>query len=314
MNKIIILIAVITIGFWFVLNRSTPPAVTDKTEEAKPNLLAEYLPKEKPQTEELFPYTAESDNQHIVLNIGKFNFEFNKSDDPYETSLVVKNGPKTMISKSYPDTVLNISKILFKDKILILVNYYSGGAHCCSIAIPYLLDGEKVTEGESLDLGNIDIFNGDTFFIKDGKLMTISTDDRFAYYEMSYADSGIMFYPSFYEFSLDTLEFINRDDLFTDLYSKYYSQSQSDTKLILTSENCAKDEVGKYPVFGELVSRYIFGFLAGTEREKLKTELASDWWCFKEKDLAQTEDSIYQKLAGTSTEDFQSDTVQRYYE
>ena len=296
-------------------NKEVAPPVKNEVEnssEVETNILTEYIPKETPATEKIFDYSAEVSNDHVQFMVGKLNFEFKKNDSD-ETSLVVKNGVKTLLSKKYPDTVLSVFKIIFNNKNLILVNYYSGGAHCCSTVVPYLVDGEKITEGKGLDIGNIDMFSGDSFFIKDGKLMTQSYDDRFAYYEMDYADSGSMYFPSFYEFSLDTLKFTIRDDLFSDMYAKYYTKAQEKASTMLTKENCSKDEVGKYQTFGSLVSRYTFGYLSGVKREKLKSELATDWWCFKEKDLNKIENDIYQTLDGTSTEDFQSNMIEKYY-
>lgn len=303
LSLIIFIIALVSVFVWFFLNKNIEKPVVEE------------IPKEKPESEEIFDYNSETSNDHIVFNIGKFNFELKREKDLMDTTLIIKNGTKTLISNKYPNAVASISKILFKDKNIILINYYSGGAHCCSTVIPYLIDGEKVVEGTDLDLGNIDIFNGDTFFIKNDRLFTSSVDDRFAYFEMDYADSGSMFFESYYELSLDPLKFINRNELFIDLYSKLYLESQNDSKEKISKENCSKSEIEKYQTFASLVSRYTYGFLADTSREKLKAELSNDWWCFPEKDLNKTENDIFQALEeNNKSEDFVKETIMTGYD
>ena len=303
MKKIIVLLAIISVGFWFWSNKNIKKPVVEETL------------KETPNSEEIFKYDSETDNDHIIFNIGNLDFEFKRIEDSMETDLVVKKGSETLFSKKYPDSVLSISKILFKDKNIVLVNYYSGGAHCCSLVIPYIVDNEKFIEGEGLDLGNIDIFNGDSFFIQDNKLFTSSVDDRFAYFEMDYADSGSMFFTTYYELMIDPLKFVNRNELFVDSYSKSYSKAQTDSREKVNKENCSKDEIGKYQVFASLVSRYTYGFLSGVDREKLKTELSNDWWCFPEKDLSKTENDIYQALTeNNKSDDFVKEILMTGYE
>ncbi|MDD4110565.1 MAG: hypothetical protein PHS54_03315 [Clostridia bacterium] len=296
LSLIIFISAVISTAIWLFLNKNVEKPLVKETSEENQSMVTEDITKEKPESEEIFGYDSETSNDHIVFDIGKFNFEFTRVKDSMDTNLVVKNGTKTVISKKYTNAVSSISKILFKEKNIILINYYSGGAHCCSLVIPYLIDGEKIIEGKGLDLGNIDIFNGESFFIKDGKLFTESVDDRFAYFEMDYADSGSMFFTTYYELLIDPLEFVNRNELFIDSYSKLYVNSQNDSKEKINKENCVKDEIEKYQVFASLVSRYTYGFLSGVNREKLKAELSNDWWCFPEKNLDKIESDIYKAL------------------
>lgn len=302
LSLIIFIFALASIVFWFFLNKNVEKPVVKET------------PKEKPESEEIFNYDSETSNDYIVFKVGKFNFELKRIEDSMDTNLIVKNGSETVISKKYSNAVSSISKILFKNKDIVLINYYSGGAHCCSLVIPYVVDGEKIIEGKGLDLGNIDIFNGDTFFIKDDKLFTSSVDDRFAYFEMDYADSGSMFFTTYYELIIDPLEFVNKNELFVDSYSKLYIEAQKDSKEKINQENCSKDEIGKYQVFASLVSRYTYGFLSGVDREKLKTELSNDWWCFPEKDINKTESDIYQALKENDKgEEFVNETIMTGY-
>lgn len=302
LSLIVFIWVLISLAIWFFQNRNI--------EQVDENSSVE-----KPVSEEIFNYDSQTSNNHIIFDVGKFNFELKKERDSIETTLVVKNGTKTLISKKYPDMVVSISKILFKDKNIILINYYSGGAHCCSTVVPYLIDDEKVVEGTFLDLGNIEIFNGETFFIKNDRLFTSSVDDRFAYFKMDYADSGSMFFTTYFELTMEPLEFVNRNELFVDTYAKLYASAQTDSKEKINQENCAKDEMGKDQVFASVVSRYTYGFLSGVGRDKLKTELSNDWWCFPEKDINKTEDDIYQALEkNNKSEDFINETIRTGYD
>lgn len=314
LSLVIFIFALISVVVWFFQNKNTEKTVIKEKPEQSQDLINKNLPEEKPISEEIFDYDSENSNDYIVFNIGKFNFELKREKEIMETTLVVKNETKTLISKKYPNSVASISKILFKDKKIILINYYSGGAHCCSSVIPYLIENDAVIEGKYLDLGNIDIFNGDTFFIKDGGLFTTSIDDRFAYFEMDYASSGEMFFPSYYELTINPLEFINRNEMFLDTYLGLYSKSQIDIKNIINKESCAKDEFKRYSLFASLVLRYSYGFLSGVEREKLKSELSNDWWCFPEKDLNKTENDIFETLKDNNKGDeFVNERIQEGY-
>lgn len=314
LNLIIFVFILISTLIWYFLNKNEEKTIIKEIPKETQEIITEDITKEKPKSEEIFDYGSEASNDHIVFNIGKFDFEFNRVKDSMDTDLIVKNGTKKVISKKYPNAVSSISKILFKDKNIILVNYYSGGAHCCSLVIPYLIDGEKVIEGRGLDLGNIDIFNGDSLFIKDDKLFTLSTDDRFAYFEMDYADSGSMFFNSYYELSLEPLKFINRNELFVDYYNQLYIGVSKDLKEKITKENCAKDEITKQPILGNLVLKYTYGLLAGINRNSLKLEMSGDWWCFSEKNLDEIENKIYKSLTeGEESENFAGENIQKNY-
>ncbi len=311
LSLIVFIFVVSSTLIWFYLNKDVETVTEDTV-----NLITEDFAKEKPKSEKIFDYGSEASNDHIVFNIGKFDFEFNRVKDLMDTKLVVKNGTKILISKKYPNAVSSIYKILFKDKNIILVNYYSGGAHCCYMVIPYLIDGEKVIEGTELDLGNIDIFfKVDPFFIKDDKLFVLSRDDRFAYFEMSYADSSnTMFFTSFHELSLEPLGFINRSELFVDHYKELYTGASKDLKEKITQENCAKDEITKQPIFGNLVLKHIYGLLAGINRNRLKLEMSGDWWCFPGKNLDEIEEKIYKSLTESGeSEDFAGENIQKNY-
>lgn len=315
LSLIIFIFALISVALWFFQNKNIEKTVIKERPEQTQGLIDESSLKEKPESESIFDYSAENNNDHIIFNINKLNFEITRLKDSYESKFIVKNGNKIIFSKKYPYSVLNIFKINFKENNLFLINFYSGGAHCCSTVIPYLIDGEKVIEGAGLDLGNIDIFNGDTFFIKDDRLFTSSVDDRFAYFEMDYADSGSMFFTTYFELTIDPLEFVNRNELFVNSYSKLYLSSQADSREKINKENCSKDEIGKYQVFASLVSRYTYGFLSGVSRDKLKTELSNDWWCFPEKDINKTENDIYQALEeNNKSEDFVNETIKTGYD
>lgn len=311
LTKVLIFVFLVIIIIWFLQDKLNKKTTVNKPETSIDTILLENIPTEKANIETIFDYSSESSNDYLDFNIGKVNFNLKRNEDfPYETLLTVGDSTKSAVRKKNSGYVTSINKLLFNKYNLVLINYYTGGAHCCMVMVPYLVVDNEVSEGTYLYLGNIDVFDKGNFFIKDNKLFAQTYDDRFAYFESDFASSGSMFFPTFYELSFNSFGFINRNDLFVDLYSKLYLQSQKDAKKIINQQNCSKDEISKYEIFGSLVYRYSLGYFAGITREALKSELASDWWCFSEKDMNKIEGDIYKALTkDNKSEDFYRDTL-----
>lgn len=288
----------------------------EKLETSIDEILTENISLIKPDIENMFDYSAENSNDHLTFKIDNVNFDLKRDEgDSFETLLTIEYSTKSAERIKNPGYVTSVNKLKFNDNSLLLINYYTGGAHCCMVMVPYLITDGKVDEGSYLDLGNVDIFGGDDFFINGNRLFAQTYDDRFAYFESDYASSGSMFFPTFYELSLGPFGFVNRNDLFTDMYLKLYIQSQKDAEKLISQQNCNGDEISKYETFGSLVYRYSMGYFAKVDREKLKDELKNDWWCFSEKDLDKIENDIYQALTeNNKSEDFHTETLLRYYE
>lgn len=297
MKKIlkIILILILLTGLLYWKNNETKKTTNQ-------DIFFEELPKEIPETESIFNYSTEKTNDKINFKIGDLNFYFNRFED-YKTSLTVSLSNKVIFSDSFDSYVSDIIKLKWKEKEIILVNYFSGGAHCCTTVIPYLVDNDKIIEGQSMFQGNTSSLNTGSFFIKDGKLFTFKSDDRFSYFEMDYAtSSNTMRLPYFAELKIDPLEFIESNKEFVYIYKKLYKNSQINTKKILTKEYCNQtEEYKKFEAFGNLVNRYSLGYFSQINREKLKNELKKDWWCFPEKDFNKIENEIYFKLSEGDT-------------
>lgn len=254
------------------------------------------LPGSKPNTENVFKYDSENSNDNIEFKVDNAEFELKRKVNSIETELTVTIGTKVNFTKNYKYAVNSITKLEFGDHSIVVINYYSGGAHCCSVAIPYLIKKDGVYEGKELYLGNNDVFGEDNFFVKDNRLFALTVDDRFAYYEMSFVESGIMGFPSYYELSIQPFGFENINRSFSDIYENMYSQSQNESKSLINKDICNKDEVEKASSFGLLVRRYSLGYFAGRDREALKNELNIDWWCFTEKNIDKIENEIWKKL------------------
>ena len=299
------LIVLLCISVWIYENKINKQLIPAK----------ENTSYEKPITETIFEYNLENDNNKIKFSTENITFELTRKDDSMETNIVAKVGKNIVFSKEYGMSVNSIFKINFQENKLLLINFYTGGAHCCSVAVPYFMKDNKFVEGKGLYLGNVDIYSKDNFFIKDNRLFTNTYDDRFAYFETCYASSGSMFFPTYYELTMEPLEFVNRNELFVDEYLGFYKEAQQGAKEMITKDKCNQDEVNKEEIFGSIVYRYSMGYFAKSDRNKLKNELKKDWWCFSEKNFKKIEEDIYQALTeNNKSEDFFDETFNKAYE
>lgn len=295
---IILVLVIISIGVLFWKNNNKQPPLPKNEEKSDINIILEMLPKQTPEVEKIFGYSLENANDNVKFSAGNITFEF-KRVDSYETSLKVRLHNSVILSNNYNGSVFDVYKIKWKEKEIILVNYFSGGAHCCTTAIPYLVNKDNIVEGQSMFLGNTGSLNKGSFFIKNNNLYIVNEDDRFSYFEMDYAtSSNTMRFPYFAELVIDPLEFVERNNLFSDIYKTLYKKSQLNAKKLVTKENCdGKKEFNTYEILGSLVYRYSLGYFSGISRENLKGELRTDWWCFPEKNFDTIENDIYQIIS-----------------
>ncbi len=101
--------------------------------------------------------------------------------------------------KIYTSETYNYSNLIafeYRDYKYIIINEYSGGAHCCSTAPIFVLDKDKDLKLiETLDLENTSI-SEKSLIEKNEKLYLAASDDRFAYFHVPYA--GSYFFMQYY--------------------------------------------------------------------------------------------------------------------
>lgn len=114
------------------------------------------------------------------------------------------------------------------------INYYSletfsGGAHCCFTDHPMVMRGGNLIFGDEVFFGHAGGLQKDSLFTKNGKLYFYAYNNSFSYFHTCFANSGIMWYPSFYVFDAKTGNYqeVNAE------FRPYYLQIAEDIKKVL---------------------------------------------------------------------------------
>jgi len=296
MKKILILIVVLlgVVLYWKSV-QSRKAIINENTDIYE--VFSNSLPSEKPEAEDIFDYSSETSNDKINFKIGNVIFDLNRYED-YKTKLVIKLDKKVLLEENFNAYVTNILNLKWKGKMVSLISFYWGGAHCCTYTVPFLVDNDKIVRGDAMFQGNAGSLVKDSFFVKDDKLYAYKSDDRFSYFEMDYAaSSNTMRFPYFAEMTIDPLGFVERNSQFKQIYNDLYKVSQKNAKTLLTSDYCKQtDDYKKYEGLGNIINRYTLGYLSGIDREKLKNELKKDWSCFPGNNFESIENDIFNKL------------------
>lgn len=200
-----------------------------------------------------------------------------ESDWPnYFTDLKIEKAGKEIFSKTYEGfSPIGIYDIKTKSQNTKLLQLFTYGAHCCVSLVPITLKNNNLSVGEPLDEGNVDIIKKEYFFVQDDNLFKIVYDDRFSYYDLSFAESTMMFFPLIYQ--LDEKGFTQAPQLFKDYYQKLYEGTKQELstidKYFIDWEN---DDHYNF-LFAKQIYQYTLGYFAGINREVLKSNLTSPW-------------------------------------
>ena len=125
----------------------------------------------------------------IRLNYGKYTVESVYDSSKYCSKLIVYRGSLLVYSRGCSDLITDIKAYDFSgdgSKELV-IEYYSGGAHCCFIINICSVQNDNYTVLDSLYLGNAGYRIED--LNNDGELELIAGNDMFAYAFTNYAQS-----------------------------------------------------------------------------------------------------------------------------
>ena len=256
-------------------NGSSKPVLTDEIIQEIANPIYDAIYSLIPgQTGSSFQY-SKSDTKYFG-NIGNYKYSIGvtrpiEESDPeiYSSTLLITNGNKKIFSRQYDKfTPIYTSEIKTKNQTTRIIEIFTFGAHCCVSLIPITTKNNQIYVGEPLDVRNTDVINKSHFFVQDGKLYKIIFDDRFAYYETSFAGSKDMFYPLIY--LIDEKGFTPVPGQFKDYYKKLYQVINTQTTKLLTYK--VEDEFNEY-IIASSILRYSIGYLAGYDRQQLKKDL-----------------------------------------
>ncbi len=140
-------------------------------------------------------------NKPVSVIIDGYTFSQSFDTSNYTTQLMVTSGGNVVDSKTYEGRLGRIEGFdLDNDgKTEVLVEYYSGGAHCCTTLEAYRLSGDKLVYLDSVFWGNGGYVVKD--LNNDGKYEIEGDDDIFAYAFTAYA--GNRSFLKIYEFTGD---------------------------------------------------------------------------------------------------------------
>lgn len=130
------------------------------------------------------------DDNNITYKDGEYLFQSKYDDSTYIGQLVVtKNGNK-MFERTYEyDRIISINGFDLdrNGKKEYLIDFYTGGAHCCTVMFVAQIKNDKLGYTDSLFWGNSGYVVKD--LDKDGTMEIVGNGDMFAYAFTNYAQS-----------------------------------------------------------------------------------------------------------------------------
>lgn len=176
----------------------------------------------------VFFLSSESMSQFADLKFktGEYTFQTKFDTSTYTTVLKVKKDKKTIFKETYYDGITEIKEYdLDNDgKREILIEMYSGGAHCCSSLFAGEIENNKFRYTDSILWGNsyyeIKDLNGDN------KFEIAGVNDMFAYAFTNYAQSqmNILIY------GYQNKKFVNVTRNFPELVNKQIDDMKAELK------------------------------------------------------------------------------------
>jgi hypothetical protein len=124
-----------------------------------------------------------------TYRVGEYYFQTKYDTSEIETSLKISYKKKTIFESTYPDEIMDIREYIINKNLekLVFIDFYSGGAHCCSSLMVGKLKGNEFIFIDTIFWGNAgyevqDIDNDGTLEVEGGK-------DMFAYAFTNYAET-----------------------------------------------------------------------------------------------------------------------------
>ncbi len=125
----------------------------------------------------------------IKFKYGDYVFASKYDTAEFTTKLRIKKKDKTIFDKLYYDRILSIKDYDLNNdgKKEILIEMYSGGAHCCTSLYAGEISGDRFVLSDSISWGNS--FYEIEDLDNDGKYEIAGVNDMFAYAFTNYAES-----------------------------------------------------------------------------------------------------------------------------
>ncbi len=131
----------------------------------------------------------------VDTTIGKYRFKSTVDTSEFTTTLTISKGKKKIFSETYYEYVYSVQAESFKKggEVYYFINFYSGGAHCCSSLIlgkivdDSFLDNDKFVKLDSSFYGNSGFILED--LDSDGVKEILSGNDMLAYAFTNYAET-----------------------------------------------------------------------------------------------------------------------------
>jgi hypothetical protein len=127
--------------------------------------------------------------ENINKKIGDYTFVTNNDTSDYSVSLTISKDGKQIYKDTFLDLIEDIKQVQLEagGKKYIFIDFFSGGAHCCSSLLVGELRGDKFLRLDSTVYGNSGYNIED--IDKDGVKEIISGNDMFAYAFTNYSET-----------------------------------------------------------------------------------------------------------------------------
>lgn len=145
----------------------------------------------------------------VRFTLGKYTLESTNDSVNYGSKLIVSRGSLLVYSSVSSDLISDIKAYDFTGdgSKEIVIEYYSGGAHCCFSLNIFSIYNDKFTVLDTLFLGNAGYKVED--LDNNGEFELITSNDMFAYEFTNYAQSR--FSILIYQFKNNKLELVNNE-------------------------------------------------------------------------------------------------------
>ena len=127
--------------------------------------------------------------ENISKKIGDYTFVTDNDTNNFTVSLTISKNGKQIYKDIFPDLIEDIKQVQLEagGKNYILIDFFSGGAHCCFSLLVGELKSDKFVRLDSVLYGNSGYNVED--LDKDGEKEIISGNDMFAYAFTNYSET-----------------------------------------------------------------------------------------------------------------------------
>jgi hypothetical protein len=159
------------------------------------------------------------------INILQQKINSKDNDSLYKYSIKINDIKKLIYQESYKEyKIVEMCHVQLNKKDYLLVNEWTGGAHCCFFWHLYKIDDNRISKIIKMDLGNLGESYDDSIFELNNNLFIKKGDDRFAYFGTSFA--GSFFFDNY--FLIQSNRMVPAYKYFIKEYEENYKDSLSE--------------------------------------------------------------------------------------